>query len=147
MTFEQAKAAITAMVRAKVNQSEQCDYEKSSLVKVFSLVKEVFVQKESGKSLAPTISTGTSAPAAAPTAVGQVYVDTTAKKPYIGCGTSAAGDFFAPAPAPVVGTSAPAAAPAAAGLFYVDTTNKKAYISVGTSASTDWVEITNVAED
>ena len=44
-------------------------------------------------------ATGTSAPATAPAFVGQMFVDTAAKKPYFGAGVATSADWVKPAPA------------------------------------------------
>jgi len=46
------------------------------------------------KTLFPTISTGTAAPTTTPTKIGNIFIDTTAKKFYFANGTTASTDWI-----------------------------------------------------
>lgn len=85
----------------------------------------------------PRTRTGTTAPNLTPSYLGQWWLNTATKIPYVATGTAASSDFTQLPPI-TLSTSAPLTTPAGNGLFFLDLTNKKLYISTGTSSSADW---------
>lgn len=111
------------------------------------------------------ISTGSSAPSTTPTAVGDIYVNTTDDSVYVATGTSSSSDWtqvdgtggggvtdhgalsglgdddHTQYSIISTGSGVPSTTPTREGAIYVDTTNDNVYIAKGTASSADWVQV------
>ena len=112
------------------------------------------VDTDASSVLSALITTGTAVPSSTPTAVGLIFIDTTADNAYIAVGTSSSADWalidtdITGVLAAIVstGAGAPASTPTNIGLIYIDTTADAMYIACDTTASTDWKKLFQEAD-